>query len=309
MATRGEQRIGIVSWYISGLSMQTPQPPSDDANRIQANPDSSLRPVSSMLHTDRNPHNPSHIEDYYQFPETRAGWAQMPVDNGTNQYGEYLKVGENMVMMQWEKDAERTAVQQLAQHVRVHRPTFVIGGEGLGYATMEALDILKNRGGGKLVVVELHPVILDQGKTRIEKFLAETPPSLRENIEVELILGDFKDMLETFPDDSIDAMRIDLFPLSRKERDIDSVRHLRRAAKKLKPYGAVAPFIGHEYQPTKQQLMYERDREGNQLFTDRSFSHIYVAPPPRDVCPYFQGSTMAIAVWKNPVKEIFVPNK
>lgn len=247
------------------------------------------------------------------YPRTREEWADLkPVigryDDGTVS-GERLIINGFSVMEEWERPIEERTMRELFSQIPVYNPTILIGGEGLGYATRSAMEEARDRGGANIIVVELNKKIVEMGEQKVEAIKSTWSPEERERVNVKFIQGDFKDVIEGLEPDSIDAARVDLYPLSPDEKDVDSFIHMRRLIRVLKPWGIVAPFIGHEDEPTEQQLSYMKTpangKEPRELFTKRVYTSVWVTP--RNDCDYFTGNRMAIGLWSGPVKTIFEP--
>lgn len=263
-----------------------------------ANGDVSQLPLS--LHaTDRKSNGQA--ESKPQYPETRAEWTTFPVlreryDDSIVK-GERLRIGGWDVMGEWERPVEERTMRELFSHTRVHRPSVLIGGEGLGYATLTALEEGRDRGGVDLHIVELHPTILRQGKERAERFLAKLSPEQRQGITITWHLGDLRDELKKFPDNSIDIARIDPFPLSPDEKDIDAFVHMEELVRIGKPWLVAAPYVGQPNLPLPKQLAHV-----NGHFINQDLMHVYVAPPAD--CEYYKDKRMAIMILRTPVKPV-----
>lgn len=247
---------------------------------------------------------PAVLEPHY--PTTRGEWATFAVQTVRYDDGEVsghrLLIDGWAVMEEWERPIEQRIMRELFRRTAVQHPTVLIGGEGMGYATRTALEEANSRGGARIIVVELHPEVLRRGERRARNYLASLPIEDAGRINVEFKLGDFRDIIEQLPDDSIDAARIDLFPLSPEEKDIDSFVDIPRLIRKLKASAVISPFIGHEDRPTDRQLQYTRDETGGKLFGHEEWDPVYGIHPPRD--SYFPGRRISIGFWGRPDKTI-----
>lgn len=250
-----------------------------------------------------------------RYPATRAEWETFPVQtvpyDDDEVRGKRLLVDGWSVMEEWERPVEQRVIQELFGRIPVHRPTILIGGEGMGFATQTALDEARKRGGARIIVVELHPSILAYGRRRAARFMENWSQEEKERVQLEFVQGDFKDVIndtDILPDGSVDGARIDLFPLSPDEKDIDSFVHMKALTRVLSAWAIVAPYIGHEEGPTERQLSYtefvnERG-ERQELFARKETDWVWVRPP-KD-CKYFNGKKMVVGFWSRPIKPMLV---
>lgn len=232
-----------------------------------------------------------------QYPHTRADWASFPVKIKRN----CLWVGGFEVMGAWEKPPAERTMRELFYRTPVDRPTVLIGGEGMGFSTQTALAEARNRVGGAVIhVVELHPEIMEQGKTRAELILKRMTPQERAKIEIHWHLADIQNALKTFLNDSFDLVMLDTYPLSADEKKLNDSRHTPEVVRIIKPGGLFAPYIGEVERPTDEQL-----RQIEAGFNNREFIDLAVSPPKRS---WFTGERMVIGIWKNPRKTVFQRN-
>lgn len=238
------------------------------------------------------------------YPSTREGWKTFPVEitryaDGAIR-GQRLLIGDNAVMEEWERPIEERTIREIFNRIPVHRPTILIGGEGLGFSTAAAISEARDRGGAVIHVVELHPQILKEGQERAATLLRRMSPEQRATIELYWHEADMKVILqnrEIFPDNSVDGARIDLYPLEPGEKDIDSFVHTEALLRILKPTGVYAPFVGEENVPQPKQIAYIEGR-----FLNRDLMYVWVVPP-KD-CTYFQGRRMVVMICRTPIKTI-----
>ncbi len=238
------------------------------------------------------------------YPTTREAWKMFPVE--TVRYvdgsirGQRLLVGGNSVMEEWERPVEERTIRQIFTYISVYRPTILIGGEGLGYATAAAIAEARDRDGAVIHIVELHPEIIREGQERANALLKKMSTEQRATIKLYWHEADMKDILQDrkiFPDDSIDGARIDLYPLEPEEKDIDSFVHAEALLRIMKPTGVYAPFVGEEDLPQAKQLAFIEGR-----FLNKDYTYVYVTPP-KD-CTYFQGRRMIVMVCRTPIKDL-----
>ncbi len=241
------------------------------------------------------PNTNNNILQEPRYPKTREEWRLLPLRIVKYQdgfvKGSRLLIGGWSVMEELERPVQRTTVDQVFEGI--YGPAKVlIRGEGFGYATLAVIDKLKERGGGSLHIIELHPKVLEYAKDRLRRFMKDMPAEQKANTRVEWHEGDAL-KLTRIMDNDFDVVISDTFPLSPDEKDVNDLIDTEEIVQHLKPSGVFSPFIGHSEGPSAKQLGYIARH-----FRAYSVTSVPVRPP-KD-CPYFQGTEMAIMVCRGP---------
>lgn len=233
-----------------------------------------------------------------RYPSSPSEWANFPVrtvyyrdERGTR--GRRLYVDGWSVMEDWEEPLQKKVVADMFQHIHSDVPRILIRGEGLGIATKATIEQMQNRGGGILHIQELHPMIMENGKKRVARLLGSETGDDR--IKIIWHLGESIEDTKRFPDNSLDGINSDTFPLSKDQKDFNDFVDHDTVVRVLRPTGVFSGFIGHPH-PTEKQLAYF-----SKYFRNYSGGSVLVDPPKN--CPYYNETSMGYIVGLRPIKK------